>query len=935
MRWFAKSAPKMMGDLSASGVSAPPSESKSVSSVSGPAARTTRRFRGWRGWLLRLGLVVLSPTLFFGLLEAGLRLGGYGDSTKFFLGPDANGAYTTNPRFGWRFFPRSLAQDPHPCTLATKPAGSIRIFVLGSSAAMGTPDPAFNFGRILAVMLREQYPGVRFEVVNAAMTAINSHAVVEIARDCAARQPDLFVVYTGNNEVIGPFGPETVFQHGRIIRASLWVKSTRVGQWLGNTLARFRGNPSAPRYWRGMETFLNNPVTADDPRLKAVYDNYRRNLTDICDTASRAGTGVVLSTVAVNLRDCPPLASLHRAGLKPDDLAKWESLYKAGGELEADKHTTEALDPYEAAEKIDDRFAELEFRIARCLMKTGRSAEARERFELARDLDVLRFRADSRINAVVREVANEKQSAGVRLVDAERQLAQSDPGSRGIPGGGLFYEHVHLTFDGNHALARAVFEQVCESLPQLASSKKQGVMPSRQRCAELLALTPWDEHQMLASIVKMTSRKPFTGQLDHDLRQAEASQRMDELRNQASTPQAIQAAWKTYEAALAKDPDDWSLHYHFGMLAMQFGRSDVAVEHLQIAVQKVPGEAYIHDNLGSALIACKRADEAIVHYRKALELKPDSPGVHFNLGLTLAERGQLAEAITHYRRALEITPDFAEVHNSLAIALLGGGQVEEAIAHFQKALEINPDLAEAHFKLGNVLVGRGHVEQALVHYQKALGIKPDSADARNIGPVLLEQGRVDEAIAYYRKTLEIQPGSAETHNYLALALAGRGQLDEAIAHHQKALEIKPDFAEAHINLGVALAGRGRLDEAIAHYQKALEITPDSAEAHFNLGNALNGRRQVDEAIDHLQKALAIRPDFAEAHNNLGVALAGRGHVDEAITHLQKAVDIKPDYVDARRNLEILRAKRAKGTATEPGSNKNGAATEKEQGGQAP
>ena len=48
-------------------------------------------------------------------------------------------------------------------------------------------------------------------------------------------------------------------------------------------------------------------------------------------------------------------------------------------------------------------------------MKAGRLAEARERFELARDLDVLRFRADSRINAVIREVAGEQEAAGVRL----------------------------------------------------------------------------------------------------------------------------------------------------------------------------------------------------------------------------------------------------------------------------------------------------------------------------------------------------------------------------------------------------------------------------------------------------------------------------------------------------------------------------------------
>ena len=189
------------------------SEAEAASPGSGAPSNPsgkTGRFRGWRGWLLRLSLCFLSPILFFVLLEAGLRLGGYGYPTGFFLGPNANGACTTNYRFGWRFFPRSLARSPQPCILSAKPAGKVRIFVLGGSAAMGTPDPAFNFGQILGVMLREQYPGVQFEVVNGAMTAINSYVALEIARDCTARQPDLFVIYMGNNEVIGPYGPGTV-----------------------------------------------------------------------------------------------------------------------------------------------------------------------------------------------------------------------------------------------------------------------------------------------------------------------------------------------------------------------------------------------------------------------------------------------------------------------------------------------------------------------------------------------------------------------------------------------------------------------------------------------------------------------------------------------------------------------------------------------------
>ncbi len=611
----------------------------------GPSDRKPGRFRGLRGWLLRLSLLVLSPILFFALLEGGLRLGGYGYPTGFFLGPDAGGTCTTNDRFGWRFFPRSIARDPEPCVLSAKPAGTVRIFVLGESAAMGVPDPSFNFGRILGVMLRERYPGVQFEIVNGAMTAINSHVIREIAGDCAARQPDLFVVYMGNNEVVGPYGPGTVFQRWSpslgMIRSSIRVKSTRVGELLGDVVARFRGNAGAPDRWRGMEMFLGNPVTADDPRLTAVYDNYRRNLIDICGIARRAHAAVVLATVAVNLQDCPPFASLHRSDLAPADLAQWESIYKAGGGLEAGNRWPEALQQYETAAKIDDRFAELQFRIGRCLLNAGRFAEARERFELARDLDVLRFRADSRINAVIREVAAEQEAGGVRFADADLALARSDPDLHGILGGRLFHEHVHLTFDGNYLLARAVFDQICQALPQLGAPDKQQAMPSRQRCADLLALTPWDEYKLADSMVDMTSKAPFTNQLDHSLRHDAMRRHRDDLLRLASTPQAMQATWGTYQVALARTPDDWYLHYRFGKLATESRLPDVAVEHFRIALQVLPRNASIEHYLGNALAAAGRVDEAVAHYRKALEISPDFAEAHYNLGVVLAGRGQI------------------------------------------------------------------------------------------------------------------------------------------------------------------------------------------------------------------------------------------------------------------------------------------------------
>ena len=71
---------------------------------------------------------------------------------------------------------------------------------------------------------RRASAGSDFEVIQAAMTAINSYVLLPIARNCAALQPDLFIVYAGNNEVVGPFGAGTVFNRSMgslgLIRAS-------------------------------------------------------------------------------------------------------------------------------------------------------------------------------------------------------------------------------------------------------------------------------------------------------------------------------------------------------------------------------------------------------------------------------------------------------------------------------------------------------------------------------------------------------------------------------------------------------------------------------------------------------------------------------------------------------------------------------------------
>ena len=364
---------------------------------------------------------VLVPLVMLACLEGGLRLGGYGYPTGFFLHREASGqrVITENRKFGWRFFGPALARTPRPMMIPeAKAPGTCRIFIFGESAAYGDPRPEFGLPRVLEVLLRERFPETRFEVINAAMTGINSHVVLLTARDCARQDGDIWVIYMGNNEVVGPFGSGTVFGQQApslpLIRASLALKATRIGELLDNILRRAASSRTKASQW-GMALFLGRQVRQDDPGMPAVYAHFARNLADMLKLGRAHGAKIIVSTVVSNLKDCPPFASQHRPGLSERELKRWDELYAEASQAEQAGKTAEALEGFSHAAAIDDQFAEVQFRWGRCCLMLGQGDEARSHFVKARDYDAL-FQDFARIAASTRSYAPQPRGGNTRAL---------------------------------------------------------------------------------------------------------------------------------------------------------------------------------------------------------------------------------------------------------------------------------------------------------------------------------------------------------------------------------------------------------------------------------------------------------------------------------------------------------------------------------------
>lgn len=775
----------------------------------GPSLGPPRRLR----WTIRLALATLLPLAVLGLCEAGLRLAGAGHPAGFFVPAEGvEGALAPNPRFGWRFFPRAIARRPEAFVLREKAPGTVRVFVLGSSAAQGFPDPGIGIARVLELLLRERFPGARFEVVNAAMVAVNSHAVVDIARACATDgEADVFVVYEGNNEVIGPFGPGTVFASFTRSRAAIRASLLARRLWLGQFLAELREDEGAPKEWTGMELFLGNRIAADDPRLARTAEHFRANLADICRAATSRGKAVLLCTVGVNLRDCAPFASLHREGLAPAELAAWDAAFAAGNAAEAAGRQAEALEHYARAAAIDDRHAELRFRTGRCLLELGRTEGANTELAAARDLDALRFRTDRALNAVIREVAA-AEGPGVTLVDVERLMESPAASAHGIPGSELFLEHCHMTLAGNELIARAVLDALVPLLPAEVRAQESEPAPP-ERCAQLLGLSPWHAARIAASVSALMERPPFTYQSGHEASLADARAHAAELR--AATRPADLAPWiPILERALAAAPEDWTLRRRLGDLLAAAGDLTGAVAQFRAVTGAVPFDVDAGHALARALLLGGDAEAAAREYRRLLDSSWSSGATRAETCLALAEleeqRGRLDVAAELCAEALEEQPSSAR-----AMALLGHLHMRaqrwaEAERWLRAAVASQPGFGAARLDLARVLAAQQHVEAALGELTELVRLEPANVGAWiALGDAQSSLKRSGEALQSYATAARLAPDAAETHAKLGSAYLAAGRMGEAVAELTAAARLRPDLPGLQATLRAAEERRAR------------------------------------------------------------------------------------------------------------------------------
>ncbi len=616
--------------------------------------------------LVGLGILLLVMVLL--LAEGILALAGYGPPRKLFVRRDAGGEqiYQLNREISELFFPSWATKPPgYEHFPVKKGHDTYRIMATGASSTMGDPfGPQTAFPELLGHMLRDVAPERSYEVVNCAVIAISSLDVLLLHKETLGYKPDAVLIYTGHNEAYGADGIDTPVQRSFSSRGAaklwLWFRNIRLVRLLREAFGGlFSGGGSGqpPEEGFGMWLMRDRLVPACGEKHARMLDYYRANLVEMLKTSRAAGVDVILCTLISNLRDQSPMGSVHGCDFDAAQDAAWQAAFDRAKARMAAADWAGAREELQACRELDPEYAEVRFRLGRCLDALGDSAAAFEEYQAARDFDAIHFRACSAQNEIIRQVAREWDTGGrhrVVLVDLERMLLEAYPYG---PGHRVFTEHVHPYPAGHAWMAQAIARRLSESelAAELGAWDLAGLAAPREY-VDRVGMSALDVSAglYLTDLHKL-AKWPFTGCYENGRARERIQDQIRALRQQLNPSEL--AVFEAIPTDRTGDLYDFGKRHYYLFTQYRAQRmGPQALREIAIARSYWWPEAFLEVDLAQILVGLGQLDEAARHLQRARALDPDYAPAHFVAGALHHSRGELDLARREFQAYLRAAP---------------------------------------------------------------------------------------------------------------------------------------------------------------------------------------------------------------------------------------------------------------------------------------
>jgi DNA-binding winged helix-turn-helix (wHTH) protein/tetratricopeptide (TPR) repeat protein len=171
-------------------------------------------------------------------------------------------------------------------------------------------------------------------------------------------------------------------------------------------------------------------------------------------------------------------------------------------------------------------------------------------------------------------------------------------------------------------------------------------------------------------------------------------------------------AEEEFKHATDLNPGFASAHHFHGLFLAAMGRSQEAIERMEVAQQLDPLSPNLSTAAGRVRHFAGDLEGAVEQYRKTLDMDPNFPEAHFNLALVNVQLGRFAEAQAGIERAMQLAG-----HRPVMVAILGymharagdAGRAREALRELAEASG-RGEIASLH--MAYIHIGLGEHDRA-------------------------------------------------------------------------------------------------------------------------------------------------------------------------------------------------------------------------------
>jgi tetratricopeptide (TPR) repeat protein len=586
-------------------------------------------------------ILILIPILFLLILELALQIFNYGPDRRQWIDVNEN-QITLNYYIAKKYF---HSTENAPVVLSAsfdkeKKNDAFRIFIMGESSAAGFPYlPNGSFSNYIEDRLKLIYPDIPIEVINCGITATNTYAWLDLIPGIIDQKPDLIILYGGHNEYYGALGAASTESFGSsrwINKFSLWLDNFKTTELVRNvikwTVTIFKGKVDSKEKASTLMAQLakGQYVVYESDLFKKGIAQFEENLREILIQSKENNIPVILSMLVSNLKDQQPFIS-KQVGAIPSSQKYYE--------------------------------------LAQRKLKEGYIKEADSLFRLAKDLDLLKFRAPEAFNSVIKKLAEE---FNFPVADMD-SLFTSESSSK-IIGDDLMTDHLHPTLKGYQHMGKKFFK-VMEGKKFLPKIKPIDISDAKQDSI-VLANFNFSKLDTLIALHRIAILKNDWPYVTERIQQ---------------TPIMLSDFTDSLAYFVAEGRLGWGDSHR--LLARDFFKNKDLLNYkkeMGILINSFPNTLEYYDNLNEVLINNKNYSEAYPILMKRYRKSPNAFTTKW-LGFINFMNRKYNEAIKYFEQSIKFTNDDPDVYFYLTGAYGKEAMFEKALRSIQKCLEFSPD----------------------------------------------------------------------------------------------------------------------------------------------------------------------------------------------------------------------------------------------------